>query len=214
MSKSLNKDNKSGADEPTVGAAKARQGDYLIGRGRPPKQYQWKKGQSGNPRGRPRKKLSTQEIWNKIMNEPLYIREDGKAPRKVAKYEALCQAQLAKAIKGHTGSAKFVVEEAARSGFDAEQYGGAFALPRPNASPGQSEALFANLDVERLSDVEKIELARFGQIIDLGGDFTALSPRDFQRAKQIAEKARGKNVTGTGTDTGSRDASKGDSDEK
>lgn len=29
--------------------------DYEIGRGRPPKKHQWKKGQSGNPNGRPRK---------------------------------------------------------------------------------------------------------------------------------------------------------------
>jgi hypothetical protein len=29
--------------------------DYEIGRGRPPKKHQWKKGQSGNPKGRPRK---------------------------------------------------------------------------------------------------------------------------------------------------------------
>lgn len=29
--------------------------DYEIGRGRPPKRHQWKKGQSGNPKGRPRK---------------------------------------------------------------------------------------------------------------------------------------------------------------
>jgi hypothetical protein len=46
-----------------------------------------------------------------------------------------------------------------------------------------------------LSDEDKVELARLGQIIDLGGDFTALSPSDFERAKQIADKGCGRDIT-------------------
>jgi hypothetical protein len=37
-----------------------------------------------------------------------------------------------------------------------------------------------------------------GQIIDLGGDFTALNERDFELAKQIVNKGRGKDVTPNG----------------
>ena len=196
MSEPMNQDEKIGADEPAVGAAKARKGDYEVGYGRPPKQYQFKKGQSGNPRGRPRKKLNN---WDQIMTEPMYIREEGKAARKITKYEGLCQAQLTKAIKGHTGSAKFVIDEATRSGFGAEQDSDASALllPTKDSSP-QSDALFANLNLNLLSDDDKIELARLGQIIDLGGDFTALTESDFERAKKIANKARGKDITANG----------------
>jgi hypothetical protein len=186
MSEPLNPDEKIGADEPVVDAAKSRKTDYEVGYGRPPKQYQFKKGQSGNPRGRPRKKLNKKAVWNQIMTDPIYIREEGKAVRKITKYEGLCHAQLTKAIKGHTESAKFVIEEAARSGFGAEQDSDASALPlRPKDSSPQSDALFANLNLDLLSDDDKIELARLGQIIDLGGDFTALTASDFDRAKKI-----------------------------
>ena len=101
---------------------------------------------------------------------------------------------MAKAMKGDGRSAKFVIEEAARAGFD-DEWDIASALPPPKDTSRQSEALFDNLDLGRLSDVDKIELARLGQIIDLGGDFTALSTRDFERAKQIADKGRGKEIT-------------------
>jgi hypothetical protein len=55
--------------------------------------------------------------------------------------------------------------------------------------------LFENLDVERLSREELTELSRLAEVIDLGGDFTALSSDDFERAKYIVNKGRGKDVT-------------------
>jgi hypothetical protein len=55
--------------------------------------------------------------------------------------------------------------------------------------------LFENLDVERLSREELTELSRLAEVIDLGGDFTALSSDDFKRAKHIVNKGRGKDVT-------------------
>jgi hypothetical protein len=199
MSEPLNQDEKIGADESVVGASKTRNADYEVGYGRPPKQYQFKKGQSGNPRGRPRKKLNKKDVWDQIMSDPMYIREEGKAARVITKYEGLCQAHLTKAIKGHTGSAKFVIDEATRSGFGVEQDSDASALLLlPKDSLLQSDALFASLNLDLLSDDEKIELARLGQIIDLGGDFTALTASDFDRAKKIANKASGEDITPNG----------------
>ena len=111
MSARQTEEERIGTGSPFIGSVKTSDGNYDVGYGRPPKQYQFKKGQSGNPRGRPPKTLSKRDVWNQIMAEPMYIREEGKALRKITKYEGLCQAQLTKAIKGHTGSAKFVVEE-------------------------------------------------------------------------------------------------------
>lgn len=39
-------------------------GDYIVGRGRPPKAHQWQKGQSGNPRGpKPKEQLSPEAAF-------------------------------------------------------------------------------------------------------------------------------------------------------
>jgi hypothetical protein len=35
--------------------------DDEVGFGKPPKKHQWKPGQSGNPKGRPRKPISTDD---------------------------------------------------------------------------------------------------------------------------------------------------------
>jgi hypothetical protein len=194
MSEQPNKDEKVGADEPVVGSAGAGTGDYKVGRGRPPKEYSWKKGQSGNPSGRPRKQPDDKALLEKIYNERVTIREDGK-PRKVTKREAYFRNHIAKAIKGDAHSARLMRDELADAGVGSEQNLGAPALASPYIQSAQSDVLFANLNLDLLSDDDKIELARLGQVIDLGGDFTALSPRDFERVKQIAEKGRGKDVT-------------------
>ena len=195
MSDRQNETEKIGEDEPLVGAANApNDRDYKVGRGRPPKAFRWKKGQSGNPRGRPRKKPDKRAILERLMNERVVIREDGR-PLKVTKEEALFRCHLAKAIKGDTRSAKFVMEEAAHVGLGADHDSSRSALLPPKDQSLQSDMLFANLNLELLSDGDKIELARLGQIVDLGGDFTALNLRDFGRAKQIAEKGRGRDIT-------------------
>ena len=62
-------------------------------------------------------------------------------------------------------------------------------------SPWPSSPLFENLDRSLLSDDEKIELSRLAEIVDLGGDVTALSVNEFARARDIVNKGRGKDIT-------------------
>jgi hypothetical protein len=192
MSEPSNQDEKIGADEPAVGAAKTPKGDYEVGYGRPPKQYQFQKGQSGNARGRPRKKRDKKSILEEIINETITIREDGEA-RKVSKYDALFRSHMAEAIKGDTRSAKLILEEAERVGV------GDPATERamiPYKDPVlQSGLLFENIDPDLLLDDEKVELARLATVVDVGGGFTALSTRDFERAKEIANKGKGMDIT-------------------
>lgn len=66
---------------------------------KPPKSGQFKKGQSGNPRGRPkRKKLKTEkEILRQILSEPITIRENG-VPRTVTKGQALAHMLVFKGL--------------------------------------------------------------------------------------------------------------------
>src|SRR6516165_7289791 len=71
--------------------------------------------------------------------------------------------------------------------------GGAVLIPESKSGP--SDRLFDNLDLQLLSREELTELARLAEIIDLGGDVTALSTADFERVKHIVNKGRGKDIT-------------------
>ena len=95
--------------------------------------------------------------------------------------------------KGDTRSTKFVIEEAERAGFG--DLGAERALISDNNLTAPSGLLFEGIDPNLLLDDEKVELARLGTIMDLGGGFTALSNRDFERAKEIANKGMGKDIT-------------------
>jgi hypothetical protein len=142
-------------------------------------------------RGRRREPVSKKATWQKLMNELVSLHEKGKT-RRVTKYECLCLSHLTKAIKGDTRSTKFVIEEAERAGFG--DLGAERALiPQDSITP--SGLLFESIDPNLLLDDEKVELARLATIMDLGGGFTALSTHDFERAKQIANKGKGKDIT-------------------
>ena len=51
---------------------------YKIGRGRPPKDRQWKKGQSGNRSGKRKPKPSYGDLCNRILTERVPGQENGK----------------------------------------------------------------------------------------------------------------------------------------
>ncbi len=65
----------------------------------------------------------------------------------------------------------------------------------PKSTSSSSDALFEEVNLNQLSENEQIELAQFGQFIDMRGGFTALSASQFERAKQLITKGRGEDVT-------------------
>ena len=73
--------------------------EYKVGYGKPPKSGQFKRGRSGNPRGRPKgsQKLATDLAAE--LNEQITVREDGKSHR-VSKQRALIKSLMAKALQG------------------------------------------------------------------------------------------------------------------
>jgi hypothetical protein len=74
--------------------------DYEIGFGRPPKASRFKPGQSGNPRGRPRRKPTFKDDFNAELREPLLVHENG-LEQSLSKQRALIKALMALAIKGN-----------------------------------------------------------------------------------------------------------------
>ena len=77
---------------------------YEVGFGKPPKHTQFKPGQSGNPKGKPKGTKHLNTIINEEANKKIEIKEGGKV-KKITKKRAVIKSVLAKAIKGDTKSA-------------------------------------------------------------------------------------------------------------
>jgi hypothetical protein len=73
--------------------------DYKVGYGKPPKSGQFKRGKSGNPKGRPKGSLKLANDLAAELSEQITVREDGKA-RRVSKQRALIKSLMAKALQG------------------------------------------------------------------------------------------------------------------
>jgi hypothetical protein len=78
--------------------------EYSVGYGRPPKANQFKKGQSGNPRGRPRTPKTIAEAFDKRLSTKIIVTENG-----CRKSVTLREVIAAKAVnKAAEGDHKFV----------------------------------------------------------------------------------------------------------
>jgi hypothetical protein len=73
--------------------------DDKTGFKRPPKVTQFKSGQSGNPKGRPKGSRNLKTDLNDLMKKRIVIREDGEA-RRISRQEAVLLSLFGKAARG------------------------------------------------------------------------------------------------------------------
>ena len=83
--------------------------DYKVGYKKPPLHTRSQKGQSGNPRGRPRGSMNFSTLLAEALNEPVIVTEDGRR-RRISKRElgvrqlankfAMAEAQATKMLLG------------------------------------------------------------------------------------------------------------------
>jgi hypothetical protein len=72
---------------------------YRVGRGHPPKETRWKPGQSGNPKGRRKKRPSFSEVTEQVLNKTIKMRMGDRLLR-MSNREALVQSAIRQALAG------------------------------------------------------------------------------------------------------------------
>ena len=82
--------------------------EYEVGYGKPPKPTQFKQGQSGNPRGRPKGSLNIATTLERELNQRVVIKENGHA-RTITKFEAVLKQLVNKAASGDAKAIQFLV---------------------------------------------------------------------------------------------------------
>src|SRR4051794_32037845 len=85
-----------------------RPDDYDVGYRRPPKEGQFKEGQSGNPNGRPKGRKNEATILHEILYRKISITERGRT-RKAPYIEAMLLRFAEEALRGDAKAAAFLL---------------------------------------------------------------------------------------------------------
>ncbi len=82
---------------------------YDVGYGRPPKETQFQKGQSGNPKGRPKGAQNLARLARLELNQNIDIQENGR-PVRMSRGRVMIKQHIAKALKGDPRAAEFILK--------------------------------------------------------------------------------------------------------
>lgn len=72
---------------------------YEIGYKRPPKSGQFRKGQSGNPKGRPKSSRNFMTLLEEELDQPVTINENGKK-KTISRMQAMTKRMVVEALQG------------------------------------------------------------------------------------------------------------------
>jgi hypothetical protein len=84
--------------------------DYEVGYGKPPEYSRFRKGQSGNPKGRPKGSKNLATLLDEALNEPVVVSENGKR-RRITKREAVLKQLVNKAASGNPKAIQLLLGE-------------------------------------------------------------------------------------------------------
>ncbi len=132
------------------------EGEYKIGRGRPPLHSRFKKGQSGNPRGPRRNNLPA--LLGAALDEPVVVTTGGES-RRITKREAVIAQLVDESAGANLRATKMLIDMLK----DIEKRDG--ATPPPEKSPFRpaDEEVVENLLARlRRMELAKISPRRFG----------------------------------------------------
>lgn len=155
---------------------------YKVGKGRPPKDWQYKPGQSGNPRGRPKGSLNKSTILRNVLNEKVAL-PDGDKSRLVSKSEAVIQALTAKAMEGNPRASSVLFDLEDRLGLLGGEEGECDSAKRVRPS----DALLEGVDPSQLAAEERAELSRLVALFERG--IVALSAEQLTRLQALIAKS-------------------------
>ena len=103
--------------------------NYDVGYRKPPQHSRFKKGQSGNPKGRPRESKNWDTLFDKELNARVAVHKDGRR-KKISKREAIATQVVNKAVSGDLRFARELLDRHQRTKGPGEEF------PRgPNGKP-------------------------------------------------------------------------------
>ena len=79
-----------------------------VGYGNPPEHTRWKPGQSGNPKGRPKKTKDVEKLFQRELDATIRITERGES-RTITKREALVKGVINDALRGSKHAQKIAL---------------------------------------------------------------------------------------------------------
>jgi hypothetical protein len=87
----------------------SKDGTANVGYGKPPQNFRFKKGRSGNPRGRPKGALNMATVLARTLREKVVIDENGKR-KTVSKLEAAIAQLVSKATSGDAHAIRYLCQ--------------------------------------------------------------------------------------------------------
>jgi hypothetical protein len=87
-----------------------RDSDYPVGYGKPPQHTRFKKGESGNPSGRPKGSKNLTTLLEKELKQRVLVTENGRR-RSISKQEAMVKHLVNKAVSGDRPLMRLLLDE-------------------------------------------------------------------------------------------------------